>query len=147
MANLDQIIEHVAGDCKVEINENPSITSTTGVVNSARIIRYGRVCFFEISVKNNSSVATGSNIYVGTLNDTNYIPYLNFARSSDYTGGQACLFNLSSSGQIVCRNASTTAVSAGDSLRGCFVYFLDELGGVIKKFLFPHILCERGCAA
>lgn len=129
MANLNQILDHVAGDSKVEVIENPSITATTGVVNSSRIIRYGRVCFFEISVKNNSSVASGNNIFVGTLNDTNYLPYLNFSRSNDYTGGHACLFNLSASGQIVCRNASTTAVSAGDSLRACFVYFLDELGG------------------
>lgn len=129
MANLDQIINHVAGDCKVEVNENPNITATTGVVNFARIIRYGRVCFFEISVKNNSSVASGSNIFVGTLNESDYLPYLNFTRSLDYTGAHACLFNMSSAGLIVCRNASTTAVSAGDSLRGCFVYFLDELGG------------------
>ena len=129
MANLNQILDHVAGDCKVEINENPSITATTGVVNSARLIRYGRICFFEVYVKNNSAVSSGSNIFVGTLNETDYLPYLNFARSTDYTGGHACLFNLSTAGQIVCRNASTTAVSAGDSLRGCFVYFLDELGG------------------
>ena len=129
MANLNQILDHVAGDSKVEVNENPSITATTGTVNSARIIRYGRVCFFEISVKNSSNVASGSNIFVCTLNETEYLPYLNFARSNDYTGAHACLFNLSSSGQIVCRNASTTAVSAGDALRGCFVYFLDELGG------------------
>lgn len=129
MANLNQILDHVAGDCKVEINENPSITATTGVVNSARLIRYGRICFLEVYVKNNSAVSSGSNIFVGTLNETDYLPYLNFARSNDYTGGHACLFNLSTSGQIVCRNASTTNVSAGDSLRGCFVYFLNELGG------------------
>ena len=85
MANLDQIIEHVAGDCKVEVIENPSITATTGVVNSARIIRYGRVCFFEISVKNNSSVGSGANVFVGTLNNAAYLPYLNFARSLDFS--------------------------------------------------------------
>ena len=147
MANLNQILDHVAGDSKVEVIENPSITATTGVVNSSRIIRYGRVCFFEISVKNNSAVASDNNIFVGTLNETDYLPYLNFARSQDYDGAHACLFGMSTSGGITCRNASTTAVPAGDSLRGCFVYFLDELGGVIKKFLFPHILCERGCAA
>jgi len=129
MANLDQIIEHVAGDCKVEVIENPNITATTGVVNSARIIRYGRVCFFEISVKNNSSVGSGSNVFVGTLNNAAYLPYLNFARSLDYDGAHACLFGMNTSGNIACRNASTTSIPAGDSLRACFVYFLDELGG------------------
>lgn len=132
MGTINDALEYLADTNDIEIIESPSITVSTGYLVSSRLIRFGKIVFLEVNVGNNASTASGSNVFAGTLDDASLRPYLNAARSNDFTGAHACLFNCSAKtqaessdgGYIVCRNASTTAVGANSTLRGCFVYFI-----------------------
>lgn len=132
MGTINDALDYLADTNDIEIIESPAITASTGYVASSRLIRFGKIVFLEVNVGNNASIASGGNVFAGTLDDASLRPYLNAARSNDYTGAHACLFNCSAKtqagssdgGYIVCRNASTTAVGANSTLRGCFVYFI-----------------------
>lgn len=91
------------------------ITVTTGTLNKAEAIRYGKVVQLMITAQNSSSVASGANIFAGTLNTSSgWIPY-RYVTGGSYYGAHAIIGSLGTGGALTMRNASSTAVTISGS--------------------------------
>ena len=93
---------------------SPSISATTGTRISATGARYGKVITIQLVFRKTSSTSSGSNIFVGTLNDADYRPPFSVTGST-YYGSAALIGLLESSGAITIRNASNAAVTINNS--------------------------------
>lgn len=87
-----------------------SISTSTGTLVSSQVRRCGNIVQLYIQVRNNSSVASGGNVFVGTINTVELRPLLPIS-SGSYYGAHAITGILSSTGSITIRNASSSAVS------------------------------------
>lgn len=102
-----------------------SISATTGTLVSATARRFGQVVQLYMQVRKTSSTAAGSNIFEGTLNTTALIPVIP-ARGASYFGTHSIVGALSAAGEIIIRNASSTAVTigAGETAGITFTYLV-----------------------
>ncbi len=91
-----------------------NMTSTTGTFVSSNCRRVGNVVWFSIAVRNTSSVAAGANIYQGTASATLPRPVA-FTTSGSYYGAHAVTGSVNSEGNVIIRNASSSAFSIGSS--------------------------------
>lgn len=91
----------------------PSITTTTGKLNSKEVYRQGGIVFLRINVENSSQITVGNNLYVGQLNDSSLYPLL-ITRSVSYSGSAVMIGQIGSTGAITCRivSANWSAASA-----------------------------------
>lgn len=103
----------------------PTITRTSGgTVSSIVYGRTGNVAMLSFAVAYNTSVASGANVFVGTLED-GYRP-VTHARGCGYYGAHSIIGQISSTGAITIRNASSTAVTlASDGVGLTFTYIID----------------------
>lgn len=101
-------------------------TTATGTFVSASCYRYGKVVHLTFGFRNTSSVASGSNIYSGTLSSSVPIPN-STVTSSTFYGGHALIGTLNTGRVLTIRNASPTAVQYGASDTGIisFTYICD----------------------
>ena len=84
------------------------ITVTSGTLDDAEMVIYGRVCQLTLYV-HKSSVASGSNVFEGYLSD--YIPQY-MASLSGYYGGRAAVAQVhNATGEIIIRNAGSSTMS------------------------------------
>lgn len=110
MANLDQIIDHLAGE-SIEETIQPQITATTGSVTSASIYRHGHNAIITLTVTKTSQTASGSNIFVGTLTDANYLPAV-ATTNATFFNAMTIIGAIGTDGAITIRNASATTLAA-----------------------------------
>lgn len=90
------------------------ITATTGEFVSGQYVKSGNVVQLQITFRNTSSVASGSDVFYGTLSIDGIKPLIS-ARGSGYYGAHSFVGVAYDSGAIRIRNASSTAVSIGAS--------------------------------
>ena len=92
-----------------------SITDTTGSLKSYSCRRFGNVAQLRLTFNNSSAVASGANIYEGTLNTTALRPRA-VATGASYYGAHAIGGMLNTVGSITIRNASSSSVTiSGDN--------------------------------
>lgn len=93
----------------------PSITVTTGTLVSCSVRQFGNVVQMLLTVRNSASVAAGGNIFAGTLNTTALRPLI-YTTGGGYYGAHAVDGSVGTSGALVVRNASSSAVTiSGDN--------------------------------
>ena len=91
-----------------------SISTSTGVLDSYTIRKFGNIVFLKLTVYNNSSVASAGNIFTGTINTTVLRP-VDVATGAGYWGGHAVGILISQAGNITVRNASSSAFTPNSS--------------------------------
>lgn len=101
----------------------PSITSSTGTLNTATGYKWGSVYMLRINVQNSSAVGNGSNIFVGTL--SNHIPVLQITGSGFYSG-IAFTASISDTGTITVRNVGNASLAANLAVTTCIIYISGE---------------------
>ena len=89
-----------------------SVSATTGTLSGAYARQYGKLVQISLTFQNSSSVASGSNVFTGTL-DTEALRPLIVTSGGSYYGAHAIMGFLNQAGAITIRNASSTAVSIG----------------------------------
>ncbi len=89
----------------------PSITTSTGTLNSAEIVKVGRVVTLKLDIKNSSTVTTGNNIYKGTIEQA-YIPKRS-AYGCGYNYQTAGILAVVDNGEVIvrCTGANLSANS------------------------------------
>lgn len=87
-----------------------SISSSAGVLVGTNIRRFGNVVQLRLTVRNDASVASGGNVFVGTIDTTALRPIIGATGGSFY-GAHAIAGVIGADGTITIRNASSTAVS------------------------------------
>ena len=117
-ADLAAILNEVLPPSGVE-EWTPSITTTSGKLNTVFGYKYGSVYQLRLNVQNSSATANGSNIYTGTL--SNHIPILQMTGVGFY-GGIAFSIAISDTGIITVRNIGTASLSANNAVTVCITY-------------------------
>lgn len=87
-----------------------SVSATTGTLSGAYARQYGKLVQISLTFQNSSSVASGSNVFAGTL-DTEGLRPLVVTSGGSYYGAHAIMGFLNQAGAITIRNASSTAVT------------------------------------
>ena len=90
----------------------PTVTASTGTKVSAEMRKYGNVVQFTLTFKNTSSVASGSEVFVGTLSTNKPLQLID---SACYFGSHALVMSINTSGGITIRNASNSAVTCNSN--------------------------------
>jgi hypothetical protein len=106
------------------ISATPTITRTSGgTVSNIVYRRTGNVAMLSFAVAYNTSVASGANVFVGTLED-GYRP-VTHARGCGYYGAHSIIGQIGTDGAITIRNASSTAVTLSGGVGLTFTYIID----------------------
>ena len=113
-----------AGDGTDNIIGN--ITRRSGAtVTSCTATMYGKVCQLVLGLTGNSSIASGENVFEGTLGPaTGYEPKA-YVSGVGYYGARAIVGRILPSGDIVVRNASSSAVTLSDGVYISFTYVMN----------------------
>ena len=103
-----------------------SVSVTTGEFVSGQYVKRGNVVQLQITFRNTSSTASGSNIFKGTINIDEVKPIISM-RGTGYYGAHSLIGTINSSGEVSIRNASSTAVTIGsnNSTTVAFTYLVD----------------------
>lgn len=91
-----------------------SISATTGTLVSAEARRFGQMVQLWIQFRNTASIAAGANVFEGTLNTTGLRPVLS-STGAGFFGTHSLVGYLPTTGALVVRNASTTAITISSS--------------------------------
>ena len=86
-------------------------TITTGAFHSGTWVKDGNVVMLFVNVRNAASVASGSNVFVGTLNKPELVPAL-ATRCGGFFGGRTVNSALNTAGVLTARNCAETAIPA-----------------------------------
>ena len=102
---------------------NPSAT----VVN-AKMRIYGNIAQVFLEVKNTTSTASGGNVFTGTIYDQYDIAKLPalYVSGVGYYGAHAIVGRITTSGDIVLSNASSSAVTISDNVNISFTYIFEN---------------------
>lgn len=102
-------------------------TTTTGTYVGGTGYQFGKVVFVRFQVRNSASVAGGANIYQGKISTGLPRPSLSVT-SGSYFGNHAIVGNLDASGNLIVRNASSSAVSITGTYTGTvsFTYVINS---------------------
>jgi hypothetical protein len=108
------------------VSISPTITASTGTLISRTAWQFGSVVFLTLVIRNTASVASGTNIFVGSISETAYRPKA-VVTGASYYDAHAINAQIDASGQIIVRNASPTAVTIGSSYSVAisFTYMID----------------------
>jgi uncharacterized repeat protein (TIGR02543 family) len=103
-----------------------SITTTTGTLVGANIRRFGNVVQLRLTVRNDASVASGGNVFTGTIATAELRPAIGATGGSFY-GAHSIAGTIGVDGTITIRNASSTAVSITGTYTATvsFTYIVD----------------------
>ena len=104
----------------------PTISRTSGgTVSNVLGRRCGNVVTLRFVVTYSTSVSAGSNVFVGKLTNSGYIPpFATFA--STYYGGVPLVCQLGASGNITCRVTGSQAVTISDGCTFALTYIVDD---------------------
>lgn len=107
------------------ITPTVSITATTGTLVSAEARRFGQVVQLWIQFRNTASIAAGANVFEGTLNTAGLRPVLS-STGAGFFGTHSLVGYLPTTGALVVRNASTTAItiSSAQTASVSFTYLI-----------------------
>ena len=106
------------------ITDTPTITrSSGGTLSDIVYKRSGNVAMLSFTLAYNTSVAAGANVFEGTIPD-GYRP-VTHARGCGYYGAHSIIGQISSTGAITIRNASSTAVTLSSNVGLTFTYIID----------------------
>lgn len=86
------------------------ITTTSGELVGSFVRQYGKIVQVGVTVRNSASVASGANVFTGTL-DTEALRPLTYTTGGTYYGAHAIIGSVGTGGAITVRNASSTAVT------------------------------------
>ena len=108
------------------VSISPTITASTGTLISRTAWQFGSVVFLTLVIRNTASVASGANIFVGSISETVYRPKA-VATGASYYDAHAINAQINTSGGIIVRNASPSAVTIGSSYSVAisFTYMID----------------------
>lgn len=95
-----------------------SISTTTGVLNSHEIVRYGRVRMLRLAVQKSSATAVGSNLYVGKINTEADKPMAN-SYGSGYIGSSGVIIHIAPAGDITVRVIGAQIAANNAPWLGC----------------------------
>lgn len=123
MSRLNNILANIIGRI-VPVDRTPSITTTTGVLDSRACIKCGSVVNLTVAVHKTTATAAGQNVYQGTLNDTDLRPPNGkFASGSAYYGKSTATGQLrGSDGRIVIRITGADLAANSDPVYVPFTY-------------------------
>lgn len=103
--------------------DTPTITRTSGgTTSNPHVAQFGKVVMLNFEVTYNTSVAAGGNVYEGNI-ATPYRPKYT-AMGCSYYGSHALIAKINSSGDIVIRNASATAITLENAAIFSVTYIL-----------------------
>lgn len=97
-------------------------TSGASWVNTLRFTRDGNVCNLYINIKTDGNTASGTNIFIGTVNAPKPPQYIT---ATDYVGSTPIVAGISG-GNLYVRNTTPNTISSGVSISFSFVYITDE---------------------
>lgn len=104
----------------------PTITQTSGSssLSSSSFFRSGNVCQLSVRIVLSSAVSSGSNAFVGTVSG---IPMpLNHVTAVEYTGRDAYVFTLNTSGSLTVHVTGPDSAQASSSPIGTIVYLTNS---------------------
>ena len=114
-------------DSLITTSPQISILVTTGTLGNKSCRKCGNVVHLYLSGGNSNSVATGSDIFVGKLNQGELIPQQRVTTGS-YYGAHACNAILDTDGTITIRNASPSAITPSNGVSVSFTYIIGNAG-------------------
>ena len=102
-------------------------STSVGTFLRAECVRCGNVVTIAVTVKNNSSVASGSSVYQGVLSASLPKPAV-YTTSASYFGNHPIIGAIGKDGTIIIRNTSPTAVdiSGTSSSTTAFTYITQD---------------------
>lgn len=100
-----------------------SISPSVGSLASANVRQSGNLVQLQIGVANSSEVASGSNIFEGSISTTALRPAAT-AAGSIYYGSRSIGGTISTSGKIVVRNSSPSAGTFSATFNINFLYYV-----------------------
>lgn len=112
MATLDQIIDHLSGESITETIQ-PQITATNG-----------HNAIITLTVTKTSQTGSGSNIFVGTLTDADYLPAA-ATTNATFFNAMPIIGAIGSDGAITIRNAATTSLAANANVLLTIPYIIN----------------------
>lgn len=121
------------GNQFISVKETFSISRTGGATGSSvntgatRFVRNGKVVSALLVINPaTSEIASGGNIFEGTLNTTGLRPAAGTgARLIAYMGSRAIVCQIGDSGAIIVRNTSATALTMGGALYLSGMYIIN----------------------
>lgn len=106
-ANFPMPLEH--------INSGWSVSGASGgSVAVTNAYKYGRVIVIYLTVTPSKSWSSGGSITATISQSSGYLPVIT-TDGVGYTGVHAVIGRITSTGELTCRNASTTAIGTGSS--------------------------------
>lgn len=96
----------------------PSMTSSTGSLETASIARCGKMRSLNIGVKKSTSTAAGSNVYVGQIVDADDRP-ATLVNAAGYFGSSGALLQIAASGAVTVRIIGANLAANSTVYCGC----------------------------
>ena len=112
------------GDETIYDDQTLEVDRTGGpsdVVCTPYAVKYDRVIQLRLDISSNTSVASGSNIFEGTIATAGFSPKL-YVAGVGYYGSHAIVGRITPTGGIVIRNASSSAVTVSGTVTVTFTY-------------------------
>lgn len=122
MLNVKALLTKLCQSLIVETG-TPTITTTTGTITSVSYAKFRHIVFLTIEYSNSSSVASGGDIFTGTLTNTNLRPTI-LATGIAYYANKAMVGTIKDTGVILIRNAASTSVAANSVAVMSFTYII-----------------------
>ena len=104
------------------------IINTSATVVTAKMYIHGNIAQLFLEIKNTSSVSAGDNVFTGAIYDQYDIakvPAL-YVTGVGYYGAHAIIGRIDTSGNIVIRNASSSAVTLSSNVNLSFTYIFEN---------------------
>lgn len=101
----------------------PTISRTSGgSVSNVYCRRYGKVMQLNFTVTSNTTYASGSDLFVGSI-PSGYRPAIT-AKGIGFYGARSAVASLSSSGELTVRNASSQSITPSEGVAISMTYIL-----------------------
>lgn len=104
---IKSYIDSTVAPTPTEEDVKSFVVASTGTRESASVVKYGKTIHFNMTFTNNSSMASGSNVFIGTINK--YRPMIT-AIGVTYYSSHALVMSINPNGNITIRNTGSTAV-------------------------------------
>lgn len=126
MLNIKVLLTQLLNTINISVvTGTPTITTTKGTLVSSAYVKYGHIVQLELTIKNGSSISTGSDVYTGTITDTSLKPSgTTLICGQGYYGARALISQIHPDGSIIIRNAGASALSANSTASIVQVYLV-----------------------
>ena len=135
-ALLNKILTHIKNATTLT-HPTMSITTSSGVLTQITTTQYNGWIQLYLYVRNASAVASGANIYTGTITTTGLRPQM-YCMGCGYIGAYSIMGSITSDGAITIRNSTSRSITTGsNSIVITFVYPPQNGGGYLTSKLSP----------